>query len=764
MTSTHSSASRQPQLLAMLMAAVRPEFRVDVLVPAVSDAIFSAPACVVVGCDDAGRHRRTGLCTGHAERWRREGYPDLADFIATTPAGLYGRAPLRACVVPWCRRSSSSRGLCEPHAAAWQRAGKPEQAEWAVTVPVEAERPPPCRLPTCELWAATGEQLFCRSHTQRWRNWRRRTGSDDIEEFIRYHQTRGIDRVDLRALPPQLKLELQYALQHRADDRRGKMRPRDVQTVVRFIAHGGTTSLLDWPMDAWDARFRASVGSIGVRSHSLPRSFLRYAWQRIDDLAGGYGWEAEYPRDVWDLRRLGIDRGPRRLRFDRIPQPWLRALAKRWIRWLLTTKTGPSHAAARLRALTAFAKFLAGPTVQVNALAELSREALERYAAHAASQPRAANTRSAYIGSVNAFLLAVRQHRWDPTLPADAVIYPEDYPGRPGLLPRALDEFVMAQIEQPDNLARLTDPTVRLATLILINTGLRISDATRLPLDCAVHDGQGAPYLRYYNHKMKREGLVPIDDELLAEIRAQQERVLARWPQASVLLPGRTANPDGHKPFPADTYRKALNRWLATCDVRDQPGDKGRRVHVTPHQFRHTLGTRLINNDVPQEVVRVLLDHGSNEMTSHYARLKDETIRKHWERARKVNCKGEEVTIEPDSPLADAQWVKHRVGLAKQALPNGYCGLPIQKRCPHANACHVCPVFVTTPQFLPQHREHREQTRRLLETATAKGQLRMVEMNQQVLANLDRIITKLEAGEDPQASLDASLGEATDAG
>jgi hypothetical protein len=154
-----------------------------------------------------------------------------------------------------------------------------------------------------------------------------------------------------------------------------------------------------------------------------------------------------------------------------------------------------------------------------------------------------------------------------------------------------------------------------------------------------------------------------------------------------------------------------------------------------------------------------LLDHESHEMTSHYARLHDQTVRKQWERARKVNCQGEEVTIEPESPLADAQWVKHRVGLAKQALPNGYCGLSIQKRCPHANACLICPVFVTTPEFLDQHREHREQTRRLLETATAKGQLRMVEMDQQVLTNLDRIITKLEAGEDPQAS----LGEAADA-
>jgi hypothetical protein len=72
----------------------------------------------------------------------------------------------------------------------------------------------------------------------------------------------------------------------------------------------------------------------------------------------------------------------------------------------------------------------------------------------------------------------------------------------------------------------------------------------------------------------------------------------------------------------------------------------------------------------------------------------------------------------------------------------------------------TCPVFVTTPGFLDQHRAQREQTRRLLETATANGQLRMVEMNRQVLGNLDRIIAKLEAGADPQAHLE----EATDAG
>ena len=38
------------------------------------------------------------------------------------------------------------------------------------------------------------------------------------------------------------------------------------------------------------------------------------------------------------------------------------------------------------------------------------------------------------------------------------------------------------------------------------------------------------------------------------------------------------------------TYRDALYRWLERCDIRDEHGEP---VHLTPHQWRHTLGTRL---------------------------------------------------------------------------------------------------------------------------------------------------------------------------
>ena len=168
-------------------------------------------------------------------------------------------------------------------------------------------------------------------------------------------------------------------------------------------------------------------------------------------------------------------------------------------------------------------------------------------------------------------------------------------------------------------------------------------------------------------------------------------------------------------------------------------------------------GTTLINNDVPQHVVQKILDHDSPEMTAHYARLSDTTIRRHWEAARKVNTQGETVTVDPNGPLAEAAWAKHRLGQATQALPNGYCGLPLIKTCEHANACLTCPLFLTTSEFLPHHRQQHQQTPQIITAAQARGQTRMVAMNQQVADNLEKIITSLEDdGSTGEAAVDAS--------
>ena len=101
-------------------------------------------------------------------------------------------------------------------------------------------------------------------------------------------------------------------------------------------------------------------------------------------------------------------------------------------------------------------------------------------------------------------------------------------------------------------------------------------------------------------------------------------------------------------------------------------------------------------------------DRPPQARSAHYARLSDRTVREHWGKARKVNAEGQPVQVSPGGPLGDAAWSKHHLSRATQALPNGYCQLQLVKTCPHANSCFLtCPMFVTTAEFLPQHRAQR---------------------------------------------------------
>ncbi len=528
---------------------------------------------------------------------------------------------------------------------------------------------------------------------------------------------------------------MQFALQCRHDERHGKIQPPVVNRVVGMLTRTAVVSLTEIAEPSWRQARHPELND------PMARAFLTYAVRKVADLADDDGWTAEYPRDVWRMRRLGYP-GEVAIRFAGVSQPWLRELVKRWVRWRLSTGLGLEAGARRpVMAVTRFSRFLdnnnAGDVCAVNRLL------LERYLADLHNEYGTGYQQTVHIGQLSLFLAGIRQHQWAPELPADAMFYPADLPRRPERLPRALADHVMTQLEQATNLDRWENTDYRLVTVILMRCGLRITDALRLASDCVITDADSAAYLRYFNHKMKREALVPIDEELHAAIREQRDRVSRRWPatRPPFLFPRPTKNIDGTLPLLSSTYRLALYRWLRSCDIRDEHGEP---VHFTPHQWRHTLGTALINKDVPQEVVRRILDHESPQMTAHYARLHDTTVRRHWEQARKVNINGAEVTLDPAGPLGDAAWAKQRLGRATQALPNGYCGLPVQKTCPHANACLTCPMFITTAEFLPQHSQQHQQILQIISAAEARGQTRLVQMNKDVANSLHKIITSLE--------------------
>jgi integrase len=720
-------------LLEKLMAAVRPEFRAGDLVFDPRDPVFGGPPCAVSGCDRP--HRRRGLCISHWQRWRRSGGISLAEFAAAAGPGWRGHLPIGPCVIAGCGYGPLGHGMCQRHVRQWRSAGCADLPGWqasGVPLPPPAEPPRDCRIGYCGLWAQ-GTSAFCLAHHNRWAG----NGHPDVDEFAASCETPGPgqEHIDLRRLPAGLRLEVQYVLQSRGDERNAKLPPRDLHPLVPVLAAAGASSLLEQPEEWWAALAAPKTGRGW-------RPFVLDARRRVEALAFGAGWDTEYPRDTWRLCNLGISQPGAVISFAGIPQPWLRELAKRHARWQLATGLSAGTAGSGARAVTRFAAWLASLPEPPAGLGEVDRPLLERYLAVLQAEMGGQVRHAHYVGGLSGLLRAIRRHGWDDTLPATAAIYPEDVPARGARLPRGLAAHVMAQAEAPANLDRWDNPAYRLITVVLIRCGLRVSSAAGLPFDCTVTDADGAPYLRYYNTKMKREALVPVDDELFTLISEQKHRVLRRFPAGTpVLFPRQTGNLNGSRAVAGRTYRGALYRWLEDCDIRDEHGQP---VHLTPHQWRHTLGTVLINRDVPQHVVQKILDHDSPLMTAHYARLSDKTVREHWERARKVNAEGRPVQISPGGPLGDAAWAKQQLSRATQALPNGYCQLPLVKTCPHANSCLTCPMFVTTAEFLPQHHAQRQATLQIISAAEAAGHARVAEMNRQVAGNLDKIIATLE--------------------
>ena len=124
---------------------------------------------------------------------------------------------------------------------------------------------------------------------------------------------------------------------------------------------------------------------------------LIFARRQLEDLAdAGEGWDAEYGRDVWRLHNLGFG-GRQRLRFDRIPQPWLKQLVKRWARWRISTGLSwrPAAGLSGSRTVRPVPRL---PAVNIAQLADVDRPVLERYLADLHAEMAGASARAVTSG------------------------------------------------------------------------------------------------------------------------------------------------------------------------------------------------------------------------------------------------------------------------------------------------------------------------------------------------------------------------------
>jgi hypothetical protein len=374
-----------------------------------------------------------------------------------------------------------------------------------------------CRVDGCERGAWS--RLLCPGHYTRWRT----RGQPSMESFaastgpLRDTPSWDLaDTFDLRSLVLPARLEVAYIIQRYHDDRAVRLLPGMVRALVRLLAGAGVGSLFDRPLNQWLADDR------GRGAHrDRVKGILRYAWRHLTDLAGGADADSEFADDIWRADVLGIpNRGTGQIRFDGISQPWLRESAKRWARFRLSTGKAFSSVDIDVRSVRWLSRFLAEQHPDATRAAALTRPILEHFLSWFSAAGLAGHTTSNHLVCLRGFLEACRRHRWLPGLPATAAIYLDELPRRPQPLPRFIPEFVMAQLEQTANLARLPDHTTRNLLVLIMETGLRANDACVLPFNPIIDDSVGWPCLLFHNAKMAAEQLVPLSTRAAEAIRS----------------------------------------------------------------------------------------------------------------------------------------------------------------------------------------------------------------------------------------------------
>jgi hypothetical protein len=321
---------------------------------------------------------------------------------------------------------------------------------------------------------------------------------------------------------------------------------------------------------------------------------------------------------------------------------------------------------------------------------------------------------------------------------------------------------VFDQFIDPANLALLPCEQHRTVILLLAFTGLRVSSVVTLPRVALQIGSDNHPYLRYVNVKLRREAVIPIGPALVEQLRRQEESLTAICgPEGTdFLLPSppegkRGPSRGGGYHITPLTARRIVKSYVRKAEIRDTHGRLAVWVH--PHRFRHHLGTSMVNEGVPLSVIQRVLDHDSIEMTAHYAHLDDATVKREIARFHeRVNIRGERIALPVGGPLEEAAWMKERIARAKQALANGYCGLPLVQSCPHPNACLSCENFLTDSSF--RHIHQQQLTLSLRERAQQNENVRLVELLERDEWSLRRILDGLDALDANNTEESASAG------
>lgn len=155
-----------------------------------------------------------------------------------------------------------------------------------------------------------------------------------------------------------------------------------------------------------------------------------------------------------------------------------------------------------------------------------------------------------------------------------------------------------------------TDYRDYVLTMFLLDTMLRITEATTITRDDIDHDSQ-VVIVRATVAKSRKARAVPVSSRILRLldelIKENENTVYSDYIFVT----------DSGKPYDRNTYNQRLKDYAQMANIN-------KSVH--PHIFRHTAATRWLENGGGMEELRLILGHSKYEMVKRYAHVSKASI------------------------------------------------------------------------------------------------------------------------------------------
>jgi len=253
--------------------------------------------------------------------------------------------------------------------------------------------------------------------------------------------------------------------------------------------------------------------------------------------------------------------------------------------------------------LQEFAKFLGSDPVE-----SIQYSTLRRFLAQMRERNLKPRSVARKLSSLRSFFKYLQREKVIKSNPAALLVTPKlDKP-----LPHFLSEAEAVQLIEAPKSDKISDQRDRAIFEALYSTGMRVSELVGLD----VEDVDFISNIVRVMGKGRKERIIPIGDTALESMK---DYVDHRPHESKAMFLNRSGTRLSDR-----SVRNIINKFILKESVRQ---------HVTPHMFRHSFATHLLNRGADLRSVQELLGHVNLSTTQIYTHLTTDKLKNVYDKA-----------------------------------------------------------------------------------------------------------------------------------